>query len=82
MNVLDLTGLPVEDAVSLARRKLERSFALAMAYLEIVLINDGVNRDTVDAMLEYRRTEFEVWGREDLLSELRSWLVECNRKLH
>jgi len=76
MSTLDLTGLPVNDAVSLARRKLDCKFAIEIARLEIALIDNGVSCDLIDETIEYRRAEFVAWRCEHL-AELRSWLAEC-----
>jgi hypothetical protein len=61
--------------------KLDREFAIELAELETALIRDRVNRDSIDAMIDYRRSQFVAWRREHL-AELRDWLAECNRKLH
>jgi hypothetical protein len=67
--------------LALAQRKIDCSFAIEMARLETALIGDGVNRDEIDAMLNYWRAEFAEWLSE-YLAELREWLAECDRRLH
>ena len=81
MSTLDLTGLPVNDAVSLARHRLDREFAFEMAELETDLIRGGVARYAIEGLLEHERAEFVAWRREHL-AELRDWILDCNRKLH
>ena len=81
MSTLDLTGLPVNDALSLARHRLDREFAFEMAELETDLVRGGVARCDIEGLLEHERAEFVAWRREHL-AELCSWLAECNRKLH
>jgi hypothetical protein len=76
-----LTELPIDCAISLAGRKLDRGFAIEMAQLEAELIRDGVNRDSIDGLLEYRRGQFVIWRAQEL-TELRDWLLDYNRKLH
>ena len=49
--------------------------------LEAELIRDGVSRDRIDALLKKHCEDFLIWRAEGL-SELRDWLVDCNRKLH
>jgi len=44
-----------------------RGFACEMVLLEAELIRDGVNRDSIDALLEYRREQFAAWRREHSL---------------
>jgi len=81
MSTLDLTGLPVNDALSLARHRLDREFTFEMAELESDLIRDGLNRDYIAGIVAHERAGFAAWRREHL-DELRDWLVECNRCLH
>ena len=44
-----------------------RGFACEMVLLEAELIRDGVNRDSIDALLEYRREQCAAWRREHSL---------------
>jgi hypothetical protein len=46
---------------------IDRGFASEMVLLEAELIRDGVNRDSIDALLEYRRAQFAAWRREHSL---------------
>jgi len=46
---------------------IDRGFASEMVLLEAELIRDGVNRDSIDALLEYRREQFAAWRREHSL---------------
>jgi hypothetical protein len=60
---------------------IDRGFASEMVLLEAELIRDGVSRDRIDALLKKHCEDFLIWRAEGL-SELRDWLVDCNRKLH
>ena len=51
-------------------------FASEMVLLEAELIRDGVCRDSIDALLEYRRAQFAAWRREHSL------LRSCGHTLH
>ena len=55
---------------------IDRGFASEMVLLEAELIRDGVNRDSIDALLEYRREQFAAWRREHSLGR------SCGHTLH
>jgi hypothetical protein len=76
-----LTELPIDCAISLAARTLDRGFAIEMEELEAELVRDGVNRDSIAGLLEHKRDRFLLWRAQEL-TELRDWLMDCNRKLH
>jgi len=76
-----LTELPLDRALLLARRTLDRGHAVEMKQLEAELVRDGVCRDAIDGLLEYRRDQFVLWRAQEL-TELRDWLLDRNRKLH
>jgi hypothetical protein len=46
---------------------IDRGFDCEMVLLEAELIRDGVNRDSIDALLEYRREQFAAWRQEHSL---------------
>jgi hypothetical protein len=78
---LDLTALPVEVAVSLAQRKLDRQFVTHLAQQKALMISDGLNSDDVAGLLERQKRFFEA-DREQLLDELQAWLRRCDNRLH
>ena len=46
---------------------IDRGFACEMVLLEAELIRDGVCRDSIDALISYRREQFAAWRREHSL---------------
>jgi hypothetical protein len=46
---------------------IDRGFACEMTVLESELIRDGMNRDSIDALIKYRREQFAAWRREHSL---------------
>lgn len=78
---MDLTGLPIDDAVALVQQKIDRRFAFEIKLLERRLIADGVRLQDREAMLEDERLQ-SAHRRGDYLDELRQWLAECNSKFH
>jgi hypothetical protein len=73
--------IEIKAQTLLARRRLNCEFLVEMVQLRTDLIRDGVDRDAINATIQYRRAEFLIWRREHL-AELRDWLAECNRQLH
>jgi len=80
-NVLVLDGLTTAQALRGVQRRVDLILAFELAQLESELIDDGLGGAEIDALLEDRREEFAEW-RAGGLTELRDWLVDCNRKLH
>jgi len=76
-----LTELPIDCALSLAGSTLDRAHAIEMEQLEAELVRDNVCRDSIDGLLEHRREQFVLWRAQEL-TELRDWLMDCDRKLH
>ena len=75
-----LTELPIDCALSLAARKLDRGFATEMKELEAELLRDGgLSREQIEGFLERRHDQFVIWRTQEL-TELRDWLLDCNRK--
>ena len=51
---IDLTGMPIDAAMSLAKRKLDRDFALELEDDRTRMIEDGIDLDTVGALVDWR----------------------------
>jgi hypothetical protein len=81
MGTLDLTGLPTEDAVALAQRRLDATFAVHLVQQRALMVRDGLQPDDIEGLL-HRQIEFYLADREQDLDELKSWLLACDRKLH
>ena len=46
---------------------IDRGFDCEMTLLEAELLRDGVSRDSIDALIEYRREQFAAWRRDHSL---------------
>jgi hypothetical protein len=54
---VSLQGMMIADALAIVERRLDPDFATELAQLERALVRDGVNRDSIDAMLEHENAE-------------------------
>jgi hypothetical protein len=81
MATLVLDGLPIDDAVALAQRRLDAIFAVHLVQQRAAMLHDGLSRDDIAGLLE-RQVAFYLADREQHLDELKSWLLARDRKLH
>jgi hypothetical protein len=81
MGTLVLDGLSIDDAVALAQRRLDATFAIHLVQQRAAMLRDGLNRGDIAGLLE-RQVAFYLVDREQHLDELKSWLLARDRKLH
>ena len=77
--MVSLQGMMIADALAIVERRLDSDFATELAQLERALVRDGVNRDSIDAMLEHERNSY-LARRSEQLDEL-CMLLACDELL-
>jgi hypothetical protein len=81
MRPSELTKLPIDTAVAIAKHKLDCSFALELEHDRERMLEDGLGFDTIDALIDEQIVQYLAW-RDDHLAELRARLAPRDRRLH
>jgi hypothetical protein len=77
----DLSSLPVETALAVAARDMDRGIVAALDCTEITLRDLGATADELSIELEHQRAEMVAW-REKSLAELRGWIERDGKSLN
>jgi hypothetical protein len=60
MHVIDLTGLPIADAVALAGRRLDQWFAAHLVQQRALMLYEGLSRDVAEDMLDRQKAFYRI----------------------
>jgi hypothetical protein len=75
------TKLPIETRLAIAKHKMDAAFALELEHDRERMLMDGVEFDTIDALIDEQIVQY-LACRKEHLAELRCQLVRRDKRFH
>jgi hypothetical protein len=79
--MINLRGLPIEDAVLSVRRKMDREFAIDLGKQREMMVRDGLSCDDINGLIDHHILGY-LAQRNSYLDELHARLLARDRRLH
>jgi hypothetical protein len=79
MPTSELSKLPIDTAIAIAKHKLDAAFALELEHDRERMLMDGLEFDTIDALIDGQIVQYLAM-RNEHLAELRGRLAQRDRR--